>query len=847
MTGAHAAVRSNIGTRGPVRAAVLAQVGILVAGVLVAPGTSRAAEPEAATAQRHLAETLGGTPNDFELVYETTGKATDGVATWAGKLVDRRTGEVHPAYELSSGAIGGVAAVDEAVARAQAAKPPLDRKADGPLLAAVAAAHERGKRLPVAVWLDVDTSGAETAVRDAHPEVAWLGTRPVVETLDQARALRSELWHARQAVYGAAAEALRADVEAAGGSIAYVSTSSPLVFVDLPPGAVEKVAALPEVSSLGLEAEWRTSMASAGPTVSADWTSGGGDRGAGVRVGVVEYHNVSATGDLAWTVVATGSTTGATPTHAHPTWVAGAIASQNATYPGAAPSAGIVTASTGGYVPGISTDRAIIAAADWAIAPSGGDADIVNASIGQDTATGAEEARRYFDSVVWEDGRLVVAASGNFTTFGNWNVVSPGTGYNVLTVGGINDRNTAGRGDDILWYVPGSNGANYHDPPGTAWNPHGDFNKPNLSAPAVNVRTANGITGDGTSVASPIVAGIAAQLIGRAPSLAVMPEATRAILMAGAMTRTPMPDGSLNYDHEGVGTASALWANRVLSGGPYGGYVNGAMHPGEVAVRDVPVVAGQTVHVALAWSSHTSGSSNLGKADVLASDLDLRIVSPNGAVIGSYSFDNPSEVLTLVAPLTGTMRIEVRHARMDTSVEPYSLAWALTSPFLDAEASPHFADIIWIAQRSITTGCAPQLFCPKSVVTRQEMASFLARALGLAPSSTNHFDDDAGSPHEGHINAIADAGITLGCGPRRYCPTQGVTREEMASFLTRALSLPPSGTNHFDDDDGSFHQAAINSLASAGITTGCGPPRLYCPLAGVTREQMAAFLHRAFD
>ena len=55
----------------------------------------------------------------------------------------------------------------------------------------------------------------------------------------------------------------------------------------------------------------------------------------------------------------------------------------------------------------------------------------LNASIGQDTATGSEEARRYFDSIVGEDGRLVVAASGNFTTFGNWDVVSPGTGYNV--------------------------------------------------------------------------------------------------------------------------------------------------------------------------------------------------------------------------------------------------------------------------------------------------------------------------------------------------------------------------------------------------------------------------------
>jgi hypothetical protein len=836
---------SDRSPRSRTRATVLVQVGLLVAGALLSAGVSRAAEPEATAAQGHLADTVGGDPSDFELVYETSGQDADGVATWAGKLVDRRTGQIHSVYELSGGTLGGIAAVEEIMAGALAARTHVERKADAPLRAAVAAA-EPEPLLPVAVWLDVDTSDVEAAVRDAHPEVEWLGMRPLVESLGQARALRGELWHARQAVYAAGAESLRTDVEAAGGSVAYVSTSAPLVFVDLPPAAVETVAALKNVQSLGLEAEWRTSMSSAGPTVSADWTSGGGDQGAGVRVGVVEYHNVAATGDMAGTVVAVGSTTGAAPTHVHPTWVAGAIASQNPSFPGVAPSAGIVTASTGGYVPGLTTDRAIIAAADWAVAPTGGDADLVNASIGQDTATGAEEARRYFDSIGWEDGRLVVAASGNLTTFGNWNVVSPGTGYNVLTVGGVNDRNTGWRADDVLWYAPGSNGANYHDPPGTTWNPNGDFNKPNLSAPAVNVRTANGIIGDGTSVASPIVAGIAAQLIGRAPSLAAMPEATRAIIMAGALHRTPMPDGSLNADHEGVGTASALWANRVLSGGPFGGFTMSAMHPGEVAVRDVQVVAGQTVRVALAWSSHTSGSSDLGKADVLATDLDLRVIGPNGAVLGSFSFDNSYEAVSFVAPATGNMRIEVRHARMDTSVEPYSLAWALTSPFADADGSPFYSDILWMAQQGITQGCGPQAYCPQSPVSREEMASFLTRALGLPAAGFDYFDDDAGSMHQPAINALAAAGVTGGCGPRQFCPTQHVSREEMASFLARALGLAPTGTNHFDDDEGSMHQPAINAMASAGITTGCAP-RLFCPLAGVTREQMAAFLHRAFD
>jgi hypothetical protein len=529
-------------------------------------------------------------------------------------------------------------------------------------------------------------------------------------------------------------------------------------------------------------------------------------------------------------------------THIHPTWVAGAIASLNSSWRGVAPGADIVSSSTGGYSPGLSTDRAVIAATDWAVSPSGGDADIVNASFGQDTSTGAEEARRYFDSVGWEDNRLVVASSGNFGTFGNWNVVSPGTGYNVLTVGGVNDRGTAGFGDDVVWY--GSNGASYRDPSGTAWNPHGDFDKPNLSAPAVSVRTANGTIGDGTSVSSPIVAGIGAQLMARSPTLATWPEAARAVLMAGAYRRTPMPGGGFSRDHEGVGTASALWSNRVLDNGPWGGWTFGSMSEGHVVTRSVPVVAGQKVRVALAWSSHTSGTSNTGKSDVLRSDLDLTVRQPNGTTVGSYSFDNSYESVDLTASSTGTMRIEVRHERFDASSEPYGLAWLLTSPYTDVGDSAFYDDILFLAREGITSGCGGGRFCPNDAVTRGEMAAFLARALDLPSASGDHFDDDEGSTFEASINAVAEAGIASGCGPDRFCPTRAVTRAEMASFLVAAFDVPPSSADHFGDDDASIHEDDINALATAGLASGCTSSR-YCPESSVTREQMAAFLNRA--
>jgi hypothetical protein len=817
---------------------------LLVIATLVPAPAARAAEPNAAAGARHLAETHGGAASDHQLVYERTTPADAiGGAMWAGKYLDRRTGEIHSVYRAAGGAVGSVAVMDDAIGRAAAARPPLERKADRALVAAVDRARP-AKPLPVAVWLDVDTEEVEAGVRAAHPEVTWLANRPMPESIDQARALRAELWEARRAAIAAAAETFRAEVEALGGEVAYVSTSAPLVFVDLPAGAARGMADRAEVVSMGLEQEWRTHMSSAGPTVQADWTGGGGDQGNGVRVAVVEYDNVATTGDLYGQVVKRYSTTGRIVTGIHPTWVAGAVASRSSTWRGVAPGADIVSASTGGYSPSLSTDRAIIAAADWAVAPSGGDSDIVNVSLGQDTATGAEEARRYFDSIGWEDGRLVVAASGNYSTFGNWDVVSPGTGYNVLTVGGVNDRNSGGTGDDRVWYVPGSDGASYRDRTDAKWNSHGDYNKPNLAGPAVNVRTANGTTGSGTSVATPVVAGIAAQLVARSPTLTSWPEATRAVLMAGALRRTPMPGGGYSADHEGVGTASALWSNRILDRGPFGGWAVGAMKRGQTVVRDVPVVKGQLVRVALAWSSHTSGSSNTGKTDSLRSDLDLVVRQPNGSVTGSYSWDNSYESVTFTAASTGTLRIEARQDRFDTTEEPYSLAWALAGPFTDTYRSKFYSDILWLWGEGITTGCGGTRFCPRDPVLRDQMATFLRRAFSLARTSTDFFTDDEGNPHEDSINRLAASGITTGCATARYCPTAKVKRGQMATFLARALNLPRTSHDYFRDDNGTEHEDAINRLAAAGITQGCSGT-LFCPNSVVRREQMAAFLHRA--
>ncbi len=175
-----------------------------------------------------------------------------------------------------------------------------------------------------------------------------------------------------------------------------------------------------------------------------------------------------------------------------------------------------------------------------------------------------------------------------------------------------------------------------------------------------------------------------------------------------------------------------------------------------------------------------------------------------------------------------------------------------TSPiFADIGGSIFEADIVWLAESGITKGCNPPsntLFCPGSTVTRGQMAAFLVRALDL-PDGGKAFTDVSDSVFEADINALAAAGITKGCNPpanTKFCPDAPVTRGQMAAFLVRALDLE-AGPNAFQDDNGLVFEADINALAGSGITKGCNPPAntQFCPGSHVSREQMAAFLHRA--
>jgi type VII secretion-associated serine protease mycosin len=263
------------------------------------------------------------------------------------------------------------------------------------------------------------------------------------------------------------------------------------------------------------------------------------------------------------------------------------------------------------------------------------------------------------------------------------------------------------------------------------------------------------------------------------------------------------------------------------------------------------------VHGATAVSRFVDPKLRFSEAvsGVNAANLRLRDMSTNALVPIGVVYSSSSRTATLMPSVArldpGRLyRVEVLTGVVDAAGNPVTPATRTfttgTSPFEDTGRSAFINDIEWLVNSGITGGCSATRYCPTQSVTREQMAAFLSRALDLPGASADSFTDDGASMHEAHINRVAEAGITGGCSGTRFCPSAVVTRGQMASFLARALALPAATGDHFTDDDGHAHEADINRLAQAGIVAGCSAGS-YCPNAPVTREQMAAYLHRSFD
>jgi hypothetical protein len=166
-----------------------------------------------------------------------------------------------------------------------------------------------------------------------------------------------------------------------------------------------------------------------------------------------------------------------------------------------------------------------------------------------------------------------------------------------------------------------------------------------------------------------------------------------------------------------------------------------------------------------------------------------------------------------------------------------------TTRFGDVSSrDPHAAAILSVASRGITEGCSESRFCPTTTLTRAQAASLLTRALGIPATSQRGTFRDVDGVHAANIEALAAAGLTNGCSADRFCPDGRLTRQQLATFMARALQLQPVPSGFTDVSP--VHDGSVGAIVRAGIASGCSSTR-FCAGNPADRAQTAGMLDRA--
>jgi serine protease AprX len=210
----------------------------------------------------------------------------------------------------------------------------------------------------------------------------------------------------------------------------------------------------------------------------------------------------------------------------HGTMVAGVAAGASSAYPGVAQNAPLVDVRISDRN-GLSYASDVIAGLDWILANKDKyNIRVVNMSISQEALSPfAYDPLNRAVERLWLNGITVVAAAGNHGTGSEVDMShAPGNDPFVITVGAVDQHQTTATGDDTI-------------APWSAYGHTGDgFQKPEVSAPGrylimpvpadaeIAKALPERVTGpgymwmSGTSFATPVVAGAAAQIRARNPS-----------------------------------------------------------------------------------------------------------------------------------------------------------------------------------------------------------------------------------------------------------------------------------------------------------------------------------------
>ena len=320
----------------------------------------------------------------------------------------------------------------------------------------------------------------------------------------------------------------------------------------------------------------------------------------------------------------------------HPTAVASILGGEN----GIAPGATLLSAQWDSF-----GDVDLVDLSDdieWMI---DNDVNVINMSIWDVETDNLGEysiGASYLDYIIRNTWVTIVGSAGNRGA-GDDLITSPKIGYNVITVGSVDN---SGELSDF-----------------SSWEENFGISKPNLVAPGEDFSIPNlGNVGSGTSYSSPMVTGTIALLMDKKSLLMLYPEAINAIISSST--------APLEYDdfdtsglEETIGTGMLDIEAALAATGTAHTTTNSSNHIGSyIFTKSVYLYAGQRIRIAAVQLVNSDQSTT-----PLVTNYDLFLVKSGLTVDSAQSTYNNIEFIDYVVPVTGYYYIKIKQISAKTT------------------------------------------------------------------------------------------------------------------------------------------------------------------------------------
>ena len=170
-------------------------------------------------------------------------------------------------------------------------------------------------------------------------------------------------------------------------------------------------------------------------------------------------------------------------------------------------------------------------------------------------------------------------------------------------------------------------------------------------------------------------------------------------------------------------------------------------------------------------------------------------------------------------------------------------------PSYPTDIDGHWAksNIEYVYDHSLMNGYPEGIFAPEKSITRAEFATVMSKFMELGEDSAaaDKFSDVDGHWAKGYIGALYSREIVNGVSDIEFAPDANITRQEIATILARAFKLTEKSADVFADNDSIAEWASdfVYITKAAGYMQG-DENNNFNPIANATRAEVATIIYR---